>query len=148
LKYPALLNLSTSPIPRASISRSGQAYSASDPQLRSLKGDAREFATWRIPQWPTNAETTSGCIYDSVVGPSYSPARRPPKKSLGRTRAERREGDGITGGGRLSARVFSTRCTVARYASLLVLHDRLNRIFVEVHPRYCRDVVPGNHPLK
>lgn len=33
---------------------------------------------------------------------------------------------------RLSARVFSTRCTVVRYASSLVPHDRLNRNFVQV----------------
>jgi len=87
--------------------------------------------------------TTSGCIYNSVVGPSYSPARRPPKKSLGRTRAERRKGDRITrGAADCRLRVFSTRCTVARYASLLVLHNRLNRILVEVHPRYYRDIFP------
>lgn len=121
------------------ISRPGQTYSASGPQLRSLKGDAqitREFATRRIPQWPTNARRPK---YDlwlhlQLVGPSYSPARRPPKKSLGRDESMARR-EGGTGQnywrGRLSARVFSTRCTVVRYASSLVLHDRLNRILVK-----------------
>lgn len=88
------------------ISRSGQAYSTSGPQLRSLKGDARitrEFATRRIPQWPTNAAILEYDLWLHVqlVGPSCSPARRSPKKSLGRTRTERREGGWgrITGGG-------------------------------------------------
>jgi len=75
------------------------------------------------------------CVYSSLA--LWSPARRPPKKSLGRAGAERPGGgqDRVMegrGGARLrSSRAFSTRCTVAWYASLLVPRDRITRI-----PRY------------
>lgn len=104
--YPALLNFGH----RAStISRSGRAYSASGPQLRSLKGDhagiTRKFAIDEANSARRMAGDCGGSKYDlrlhlQLVGPSYSPARRPPKKSLGWTRTERREGrrGGITGG--------------------------------------------------
>jgi len=55
----------------------------------------------------------------------------------GRSRTSRRgtgPSRGREGGGLRSTRVFSTRCTVARYASLLIPRERISRI-----PRYSKD---------
>lgn len=72
--------------------------------------------------------TTSGCIYNSLALRVVRRGGRLRKALVGRER--KGEKGRNYGRERLSARVFSTRCTVVWYASSLVPRDRLNRILV------------------